>query len=597
VAISNNFIIVGAQRHDSAGVDSGAAYIYAKTEDGWEESAKLVAPDATENQRFGISVAINGDVVVIGANGDDDNGENAGAAYIYTLVGDEWFVTQKLTAPDGDAGDNFGFSVGVYGNQAVIGSVWDNEKSGSVYIYILIDGVWTVEGKFTKDGAEPDDQFGWAVSIYEETIAVGAFADDANGLDSGAAYVFEKDDRGVWRQAARVTPDDAADNDHFGRSLDVHEDWLIVSAPFDDDAGLESGSVYIYQRDDSDWVLQAKVLPALEPSDFFEFGYGVSVSDSFFVISSKGLNETLSRTISSSGHVYVYDTYLPGSPTASPTSSLMPTIVTYPPTSHPSISLMPSTSPPTFTQMPSFQPTEGETTVSPTESATTEMPTSSPVVAPTSSTVNPSSSPTDMSTTSSPTPGGTTPFPTYLSTLFPTFTKPPQVSSLAPTMATASVIPTTILPTLGRTETPSASTPSSPQPNAMQTVMPSTPPPNLDSPTLMPTTPPPNLGNVTLMPTTPTPNTGLQTIIPTSSFPTTPVVGGTNIPAPTLPPASVTSPPAMSGTSVPGPTSPPASSSSPPNGSSTTSLPTSLFPTYSTDSTNATIPTNPPIMM
>lgn len=352
VAISDDFIIVGAQKNDAAGDDSGAAYIYqrmpidrAAEEEDWAEFAKLVPPDAQENERFGISVAIDKGVAIIGANGADENGENSGAAYIFTYIEGEWEFTQKLLAPDGEAGDNFGFSVAIYGDQAVVGAVWDGEKAGSVYVYFLDRGVWTVEGKFVADKGKPDDQFGWSVAMWEHTIAVGAFADDTSGLDSGAVYIFEKDS-GVWNQQARVAPSDGEENDHFGRSVDVHRDWLIVSSPFDDEVGIEAGSVYIYMREDDEWLLQNKMFPMIDPTDFNEFGFGVAVSDDFFVASSKIENETLSEAV---GNVYVYQTYCPGEPTVSPTITPYPTTAS--PTFSPTISY-----PPTATQSPTITP-------------------------------------------------------------------------------------------------------------------------------------------------------------------------------------------------------------------------------------------------
>ena len=448
VAISGDFIIVGAQKNDEAGVDTGAAYIYMRSEiqraEGeWTEVARLTPPDAQENERFGISVAIHNKVAIIGANGADQNGENSGAAYIFTLVDDEWQFTQKLVAPDGETGDNFGFSVAIDGNQAAVGAVWDSDKSGSVYIYALTKGIWTVEGKFVADGGNPDDQFGWSLAMWERTIAVGAFADDTSGLDSGAVYIFEKDSNEIWNQQARVTPSDGEDNDHFGRSVDIHKDWLIVSSPFNDEAGIEAGSVYIYERDDEDWLLQAKVFPQIDPTDFNEFGFGVAVSDDFFVASSKLENETISDA---TGSVYVYNTGTPGEPTMSPTVTPYPTteVPTFGPTSSysPSISISPSFTPlPTNSSMPSTTPS-----ISPTNSTTY-----SPTATPTMITDSPTASPTDTSEAPSISPSlGVTSIPTFSPSLLETdsptgkpttFTSPP-----AELPSAASAIPTTYIP-------------------------------------------------------------------------------------------------------------------------------------------------------
>jgi len=456
VAISDNFIIVGAQKNDEAGIDTGAAYIYMRTEldraevGEWKEVARLTPPDAKENERFGISVAIDRNVAIIGANGADQNGENSGAAYIFTLINDEWVFTQKLIAPDGEAGDNFGFSVAIYGSQAVVGAVWDGEKSGSVYVYILIKGVWTVEGKFVADGGNPDDQFGWSVAMWEHTIAVGAFADDTSGLDSGAVYMFAKDSNEVWYQQARVTPSDGEDNDHFGRSVDVHKDWLIISSPFDDEAGIEAGSVYIYKREDEDWLLQNKLLPQLDPKEFNEFGFGVGVSDDFFVASSKLENETISDA---AGSVYVYETFIPGEPTGSPTTTPYPTTATptFNPTMsyHPSISVGPTITPlPTNSSMPSSTPSSSPTnfTETDTPTAATSVPSYVPSYAPSEA---PTSISTSESPSSSPSEGSIPTFnPTSAETPFPTggpttFTPPPVESNVSePPISTSSLSPT-----------------------------------------------------------------------------------------------------------------------------------------------------------
>lgn len=567
VAISDDFVIVGAQKHDDAGIDSGAAYIYMRSEveraEGeWDEVAILTPPDAQENERFGISVAIHKNVAIIGANGADQNGENSGAAYIFTLIDGEWMFTQKLVAPDGEAGDNFGFSVAIYGNQAVVGAVWDGEKSGSVYVYILNRGVWTVEGKFVADGGNPDDQFGWSVSMWEQTIAVGAFADDTSGLDSGAVYIFEKDSDDVWFQQARVTASDGEDNDHFGRSVDIHRDWLIVSSPFDDEAGIEAGSVYIYQRDDDDWLLQNKLFPQTDPTDFNEFGFGVGVSDDFFVASSKLENETISDAV---GSVYVYDTYIPGEPTGSPTTTPYPTTAT--PTFTPTISYQPSAShapsitpQPTNSSMPSIKTTTEIPSMSPTNMTLTDTPTSSPTgvdsEAPSEAASEiPTFHPTSTVSSESPTSGAE---PTGKPT---TFTAPPQAGSL-------SGIPTTYMPT---------------------TFEPGSGPPVASSSVPTPFTSPPIAISSSGVPTPftmPPGSATLPTLPPASSMGTGPPASGFNpTPVPTFgsPVALSTGPPAVNSL----PTLPPASSMG-------TGPPANSLPTLPPQSSTGGLPTLPP---
>ncbi len=464
VAMSGNFIIVGAQRHDAEGENSGAAYIYERTvnEDGdteWSQVAKLTPPEPQADERFGISVSIQGKVAIVGANGNDSNGENSGAAYLFTLqpniIGvEKWSFTKKLVAADGAPGDNFGFSVSIYGNQAVVGAVWANERGGSAYVFINQGGTWTTQGKF--EGEKPDDQFGWSVSVYEDTIAVGAIKFDDRTVgpltreirDRGSVTIYVKDENGSWFEEATLKPSDGKEGDHFGRSIDLHDDWLIVSAPFSDEMGVDAGTAYIYQRESSSsegWLLRAKVLPNQEAAALSEFGFSVGISNENFVVSSKYSNPETDLL----GNAYIYSTSNSNEPTASPTLSHQPTegtpIVTSSPTAAPSskpseaFSLSPSpassgapsgvattTTTTTTTTTPSQSPSNAATTRQPTEaptSAPTSVPTSAPTSSPTSTpTSTPSSTPTSTPTSlpsSAPSEKAITASPTFASSTAP----------------------------------------------------------------------------------------------------------------------------------------------------------------------------------
>lgn len=449
VAMSGNFIIVGAQRHDAEGENSGAAYIYERSvnDDGdteWSQVAKLTPPEPQADERFGISVSIQGKVAIVGANGNDSNGENSGAAYLFTLqpniIGIEgWTFTKKLVAADGAPGDNFGFSVSIYGNQAVVGAVWANERGGSAYVFINQGGTWTTQGKF--EGEKPDDQFGWSVSVYEDTIAVGAIKFDDRTVgpltreirDRGSVNIYVKDENGSWFKEARLEPSDGKEGDHFGRSIDLHDDWLIVSAPFSDEMGIDAGTAYIYQRESSaseGWLLQGEVLPTQEASALSEFGFSVAVSSKNFVVSSKYSNPETELL----GNAYIYRTSNSNEPTVSPTLSPQPTegtpIVTSSPTDAPSprpteaFSEAPSEA---SSQSPSTTSTRAPTAVattmtptltrsqSPSNAATTRQPSEAPSSTPTST---PSSVPSS-DPSSAPSEKATTAFPTSISSTAP----------------------------------------------------------------------------------------------------------------------------------------------------------------------------------
>jgi hypothetical protein len=138
VAVDGDTVVVGARYDDDNGVDSGSAYVYRFDGTDWIET-KLLASDGATDDRFGISASVDGDTVVVGAYGDDDNGSNSGSAYVYTFDGSSWIET-KLIASDGASSDRFGISASVDGDTVVVGSDYDDDNgssSGSAYVYDL----------------------------------------------------------------------------------------------------------------------------------------------------------------------------------------------------------------------------------------------------------------------------------------------------------------------------------------------------------------------------------------------------------------------------------------------------------------------------
>ena len=254
VSISGDYAVVGAYCDDDSGDGSGSAYIFQKTGSSWTQQAKLTANDGDSRDYFGISVSIDGDYAVVGAHCDDDNGDFSGSAYIFHRTGSEWTQMAKLTADDGAEGDNLGYSVSIDGDYAVVGAYQDDDNgnaSGSAYIFQKSAGGWedmTQTAKLTADDGAASDYFGYSVAVSGDCAVVGAVYDDDNGSASGSAYIFEKPDGG-WEdmtQTAKLTPDDAASEDHFGWSVAVSGDSAVVGAIYDDDNALGSGSAYVF---------------------------------------------------------------------------------------------------------------------------------------------------------------------------------------------------------------------------------------------------------------------------------------------------------------------------------------------------------------
>jgi len=154
------------------------------------KETKLTASDGAVNDLFGISVAIAGDTIVVGAQGDDDNGTGSGSAYLFMRTGLTWTQQAKLTASDAAASDHFGNSVAIAGDTIVVGAIFDDDsgtESGSAYVFTRAGTTWTEQAKLTASDGAANDWFGTSVAIAGDTIVVGAIFNKDNGTSNGSA--------------------------------------------------------------------------------------------------------------------------------------------------------------------------------------------------------------------------------------------------------------------------------------------------------------------------------------------------------------------------------------------------------------------------
>ncbi|NOQ74253.1 MAG: T9SS type A sorting domain-containing protein [Crocinitomix sp.] len=249
VAISGDTVVVGAYSNDDDGLAGGSVFIFGLVEDEWVETQKLTASDAEFGDAFGRSVAISGDRIIVGAYTKDDFGEMSGAAYIFELTDALWVEIEKLNASDASEDDLFGGSVSISGDIAIVGAVWNDgyyTNSGSAYIFELVEDEWVETQKLSASDSSAFDHFGGSVSISGNKVAVGARYNDAEGGNSGAAYMFEMIED-TWVEIEKITASDAGEENHFGGSVSIFGDRAIVGASWDDDAGFKSGSAYIFE--------------------------------------------------------------------------------------------------------------------------------------------------------------------------------------------------------------------------------------------------------------------------------------------------------------------------------------------------------------
>ncbi len=262
---------------------------------------KLLPSDGATYDRFGYSVSASGNRIAVGAYGDNDNGNSSGSVYVYDWDDTQWNET-KLTPSDGAGYDRFGYSVSLSGDRIVVGAHWDGDNgnaSGSIYVYDW-DGTQWNETKLTPSDGAAYDSFGYSVSLSGDRIAAGAYGGDDNGNSSGSVYVYRWD--GAQWHETKLTPSDGAAYDSFGSSVSLSGDRIAVGVQRDDDNGNYSGSVYVHDWDGNQW--NETKLTASDGAVFQHFGISVSLSDDDIAVGAYG--DGNNGTYSGSIYIFSY---------------------------------------------------------------------------------------------------------------------------------------------------------------------------------------------------------------------------------------------------------------------------------------------------
>ncbi|MCF7810905.1 S8 family serine peptidase, partial [bacterium] len=283
VSIDGDYAIVGAYHDDDNGEESGSAYIFLKNGNDWIQQAKLTPEDGAAGDWFGTPVHINGEYAIIGSHRDNDDGHWSGSAYIFKRNGEEWSQQAKLTANDAEADDIFGNGVAISNDFAVIGAQFEDNRTGSIYVFVRNGNEWTQHAKLTADDAEAGDHFGCEVSIFGNYIVTGGHESDDDGNSSGSAYIFYYNGE-EWTQQAKLTASDADEGDVFGEHVSIDGERVIIGAPYNSDDAWCSGAAYIFVRDGNEWNEQAK-LTASDPAEDDCFGNQVWIDGDYAIVS------------------------------------------------------------------------------------------------------------------------------------------------------------------------------------------------------------------------------------------------------------------------------------------------------------------------
>ena len=330
VAISGNYAIIGAyqQDEDASGtntlINAGAAYIFYNNGATWVQQQKVVASDRSVYRYFGNSVAISGNYAIVGTEREDKdaNGENsitqAGAAYIFYNDGSSWIQQQKVVASDRASYDEFGLSVAISGDYAIVGTSYESEdangenyigNAGSAYIFVRGESTWIQQQKIVASDRATSDYFGCSVAISGDNIIVGAYGEDEDTsgtntlLTSGSAYIFERAVT-TWNQKQKIVASDRAESNWFGYSVAISGNDAIVGA-YRKLGNI--GSAYIFEREATAWVQQQEIIaPAREGFDYF--GHSVAISGDNAIVGAYEENEDENEenTLPAAGSAYIF---------------------------------------------------------------------------------------------------------------------------------------------------------------------------------------------------------------------------------------------------------------------------------------------------
>jgi hypothetical protein len=270
VAIEGDLVVVGAPFADSgAATDAGAAYAFTWDGARWNQATKLMPNDPVQAGFFGRSVALEGDTLAIGAyQAVDDNGTNSGAVYVFVRDGTGWTQQAKLTAFDGWSGAWFGFTLGLSGDTLVT-SAFNTPPSGvsgtqGAYVFVRDGSNWSLQAKLTA-AANRAGAFGFAVDVSGDTVVVSDYLDSEAASFAGAGYLYERNGT-MWTLQQKVTASDASAQAFFGRSVSLQGNMLLAGA-------VRANAAYVFRRSAGRWFEAQK----LTGSDGSAEGFGASV--------------------------------------------------------------------------------------------------------------------------------------------------------------------------------------------------------------------------------------------------------------------------------------------------------------------------------
>lgn len=249
LSLDTDRVVVGCPNNNGSSANIGSAYIYDFDGSNWNETQQIVSTFAEfGGEQLGYDVALEGDVVVLGAPLDDDAATDAGTGFVYSFDGTNWTFDQKLVASDGSNSHSFSFSVDIDGTRIIVGAFGaGNGSSGAAYIFEYDGTTWNETDIFYGESPEDDDWLGYDVAINGTTFLASAINDDGKATNGGATHVYRYDTPNTeWILEVTLYPNDGGNADDYGSSVALDQLDILIGSPSRDLSGANSGLAYYY---------------------------------------------------------------------------------------------------------------------------------------------------------------------------------------------------------------------------------------------------------------------------------------------------------------------------------------------------------------
>jgi hypothetical protein len=315
VGVDGNVVVVGADGDNDLGTDSGSAYVFRFNGTSWQQEQKLLASNGGAGDQFGWAVDVEDDVIVVGALFADGIFSGSGAAYVYRFNGSNW--QQEDLISEGGAGSRFGVDVSIDRQRILAGASWHFSLEGRAYLFEYDGNGWPMVHMFSQQNGDPGDAFGDAVDLFGHLAIIGSVFDDPLGNDSGSATIF-RDLGGLWLHEALLTASDGALGGEFGNSVAVYQDFALVGSWLHF-GFFGPGSTYLFRYDGNTWREQARLLSS-DAATFDQYADDVALHGKHIFVGASGEDDAGSAA----GAAYTFerpDLTLQFAPTALTTGS------------------------------------------------------------------------------------------------------------------------------------------------------------------------------------------------------------------------------------------------------------------------------------